>query len=225
MARLRDLSELFPEGPNASMRARRVSMVDRGTPRIELTWGDMPSVAAFRKHVLRARDHKGALLLNPEPPVLVMELNLKMSVNTAEEAVAVLEASNKCAPEVVRFKGTRPAGEVVFQNVCQIRSFVTGLVQVNEYDHHAGVVARATMWAVGYDWEWPGVSRIAEVEETRLSVRDLEDWIDNDEGLYDWWKSSKLSKRAFIKQNRSEIKAAIDAVMTGKKRQHHLKYG
>ena len=50
-------------------------------------------------------------------------------------------------------------------------------------------------------------------------------WIDNDEGLYDWWKSSKLSKRKFIQENRKEIDAAIEAVTSGKKRQHHLKYG
>lgn len=50
-------------------------------------------------------------------------------------------------------------------------------------------------------------------------------WIDNDEGLYDWWKASKLSKRKFIQENRKEIDAAIEAVTSGKKRQHHLKYG
>ena len=50
-------------------------------------------------------------------------------------------------------------------------------------------------------------------------------WIDNDEGLYDWWKSSKLSKRKFIQENRKEIDAAIEAMTSGKKRQHYLKYG
>lgn len=50
-------------------------------------------------------------------------------------------------------------------------------------------------------------------------------WIDNDEGLYDWWRSSKLSKREFIRQNRAEIDAAIDPVVNGEKPAHHLKYG
>jgi hypothetical protein len=50
-------------------------------------------------------------------------------------------------------------------------------------------------------------------------------WVDNDEGLYDMWKRSRKSKRAFIKENRETIDAAIEAVTSGKKRQHHLKYG
>ena len=50
-------------------------------------------------------------------------------------------------------------------------------------------------------------------------------FIDNDEGLYDWWKSSKLSQREFIRQNRHEIDVAIDAVVSGEKPAHHLKYG
>lgn len=50
-------------------------------------------------------------------------------------------------------------------------------------------------------------------------------WIDNDEGLYDWWKSSKKSKRAFIKENRAEIDKAIENMTSGKNRQHYLKYG
>lgn len=50
-------------------------------------------------------------------------------------------------------------------------------------------------------------------------------WVDNDEGLYDMWKRSRKSKRAFIKENRETIDKAIEAVTSGKKRQHHLKYG
>jgi hypothetical protein len=52
-----------------------------------------------------------------------------------------------------------------------------------------------------------------------------EQWIDNDEGLYDWWKSSGLSKREFIKQNRAEIDAAIENVTSGSKPASYLKYG
>ena len=50
-------------------------------------------------------------------------------------------------------------------------------------------------------------------------------WIDNDEGLYNWWKSSRLSKREFIRQNRAEIDAAIANVTSGKKPAHYLAYG
>ncbi len=50
-------------------------------------------------------------------------------------------------------------------------------------------------------------------------------WVDNDEGLYDWRRRSGLSMREFIKQNRAEIDKAIDPVVEGDKRAHHLKYG
>jgi hypothetical protein len=51
------------------------------------------------------------------------------------------------------------------------------------------------------------------------------EWIDNDEGLYDWWRESRQSKRAFIRENRAEIDAAIDNVTSGDKPAHYLKYG
>lgn len=45
----------------------------------------------------------------------------------------------------------------------------------------------------------------------KLTNRDREQWIDNDEGLYLWRKQSRLSKRAFIQA----FKAEIDAVILG----------
>lgn len=54
---------------------------------------------------------------------------------------------------------------------------------------------------------------------------DRDNWVINDEGIYDLWKSSGLSKRAFIRANRQLIDDAAKAVDTGAKRQHHLKYG
>lgn len=50
-------------------------------------------------------------------------------------------------------------------------------------------------------------------------------WIDNDEGLYDWWRSSRQSMTKFIRENRAEIDAAINPVLDGTKSAHHLKYG
>jgi hypothetical protein len=50
------------------------------------------------------------------------------------------------------------------------------------------------------------------------------EWIDNDEGLYDWWRSSHQSKRQFIRENRAEIDAAINNVTSGTKPAHYLKY-
>lgn len=59
----------------------------------------------------------------------------------------------------------------------------------------------------------------------RLNDEDRAQWIDNDEGLYDWWRSSKQSKRKFIRENRAEIDAAIQPVLNNEKPAHHLKYG
>ena len=52
-----------------------------------------------------------------------------------------------------------------------------------------------------------------------------EDWINNDEGLYDWWQASGLSMRKFIAENKDEIDAAIRNVSSGDKPAHYLKYG
>lgn len=50
-------------------------------------------------------------------------------------------------------------------------------------------------------------------------------WILNDEGLYDWWLSTDLSTYDFIKISRSEIDTAIEAIVSGRKPAHYLKYG
>jgi hypothetical protein len=46
-----------------------------------------------------------------------------------------------------------------------------------------------------------------------LNDDDRAQWIDNDEGLYHWWISSRLPKREFIKQNRKELTEIIMAVL------------
>ena len=60
-----------------------------------------------------------------------------------------------------------------------------------------------------------------------MNDRERSQWIDNDEGLYDWWRSSRprVSKARFIRENRVEIDAAIQPVLSGTKPAHHLKYG
>ena len=45
-----------------------------------------------------------------------------------------------------------------------------------------------------------------------LSLADIEQWVDNDEGLYSWWRSSRQGKRAFVRENREELTRAIVAV-------------
>lgn len=59
----------------------------------------------------------------------------------------------------------------------------------------------------------------------RLTVRDIAQWIDNDEGLYCWWKSARQSKRRFIAENRTELERAIVRVLNGERKPHHLIYG
>jgi hypothetical protein len=59
----------------------------------------------------------------------------------------------------------------------------------------------------------------------RLNDDERSQWIDNDEGLYNWFRSSRQSKRAFIRANRAEIDAAILAVRDGTKPAHFLAYG
>jgi hypothetical protein len=43
-----------------------------------------------------------------------------------------------------------------------------------------------------------------------------EEWIRNDEGLYRWWKSTRLSMRDFIRQNREELTTIISAALNSK---------
>ena len=42
-----------------------------------------------------------------------------------------------------------------------------------------------------------------------INNRDREMWIDNEEGLYNWWLSSRWSKRKFIKEYKDDIDAVI----------------
>ena len=44
--------------------------------------------------------------------------------------------------------------------------------------------------------------------------REREMWVDNDEGLYNWWRSSRMSKRDFIREHRDELDKAIETALT-----------
>ena len=58
----------------------------------------------------------------------------------------------------------------------------------------------------------------------KLNDKDRSQWIDNDEGLYLWWKSERCSKREFIRRYRQELDACIERVLTGEKPAHYLAY-
>lgn len=49
-----------------------------------------------------------------------------------------------------------------------------------------------------------------------MSINEISLWIDNDEGLYLWWKRSRQSKREFIKENRVELETSIKAYLNRK---------
>jgi hypothetical protein len=61
----------------------------------------------------------------------------------------------------------------------------------------------------------------------RDTINDSEraQWIDNDEGLYNWWRRQRMSKRQFIRENRAEIDVIIRNVRDGVKPAHYLQYG
>lgn len=58
-----------------------------------------------------------------------------------------------------------------------------------------------------------------------MNNSDREQWIDNDEGLYNWWKISRLSKRKFIQENRVAIDKVIANMTEHLKPYHYLAYG
>jgi hypothetical protein len=50
----------------------------------------------------------------------------------------------------------------------------------------------------------------------RLTASDINQWIDNDEGLYNWHRSSRQSKREFIRENRADLERIIRAALNRK---------
>lgn len=57
-----------------------------------------------------------------------------------------------------------------------------------------------------------------------MNDRDREQWVDNDEGLYNLMRRSRLSKRAWIRANRALIDEVAGNVASGSKRQHYMAY-
>ena len=47
----------------------------------------------------------------------------------------------------------------------------------------------------------------------RITDSERSMWINNDWGLYRWWKSSRLPLRAFIRANRDELTESIRAAI------------
>ena len=51
------------------------------------------------------------------------------------------------------------------------------------------------------------------------------DWVENDEGLYRWWKSYRMPLTKFIRENRKEVDAVIENITSNKRSTHYLLYG
>jgi hypothetical protein len=47
----------------------------------------------------------------------------------------------------------------------------------------------------------------------KITNSEIELWLDNDESLYNWFRSSRKSKRQFIKENKEELTSLISAVI------------
>jgi hypothetical protein len=62
-------------------------------------------------------------------------------------------------------------------------------------------------------------------DEPRLTLKDLSQWVDNDEGLYRWWKSEGGRQRDFIVANRAAIERCVRNVLSGARPAHYLYYG
>lgn len=50
-------------------------------------------------------------------------------------------------------------------------------------------------------------------------------WVDNDEGLYNWRRSERLSVKAFVRKYRREIDEVTGNVISGRKPASYLAYG
>lgn len=54
---------------------------------------------------------------------------------------------------------------------------------------------------------------------------DREDFVNNDEGLYDMWRKSGKGITVWVRENRALIDAYMGNVTSGRKRAHYGTYG
>ena len=59
---------------------------------------------------------------------------------------------------------------------------------------------------------------------SRINDAERERWVDNDEGLCNLQRRSRLSKRKWIRANRELIDEVINNVVGGKKQAHYMEY-
>lgn len=54
-----------------------------------------------------------------------------------------------------------------------------------------------------------------------MNDTEREQWVLNDEQLYTWWQSCKVSMRAFIRENRALLTAYINKQLSAQGRKGH----
>lgn len=54
---------------------------------------------------------------------------------------------------------------------------------------------------------------MARRNDTRMNDHERELWVLNDEGLYRWWKSTRMPIRKFIRENRQELTDCINRAL------------
>lgn len=57
-----------------------------------------------------------------------------------------------------------------------------------------------------------------------MNDQERRDWVQNDEGLYQWWTSTGMSLARFIQRHRDEIDQVTKNVTTGVRKAHYLEY-
>lgn len=88
-----------------------------------------------------------------------------------------------------------------------------------------GALAGASLVGLAAWWFTRGGGAPAALRGLGMNDTERAQWIDNDEGLYDMQRRSRLSKREWIRQNRDLIDVAAGNVKAGVKRPGYLKYG
>ena len=58
-----------------------------------------------------------------------------------------------------------------------------------------------------------------------MNDAERQQWVDNDEGLYDAQRRARQPKRTWLRENRAMIDAYVAKVTSGEKRAHWGKYG
>jgi hypothetical protein len=60
--------------------------------------------------------------------------------------------------------------------------------------------------------------------KTRHNNEERRQWVNNDEGLYNLYRSERVPMRKFVRENRELIDSVIDQVTSGSKPAHYLAY-